>query len=140
MSSTPQTISWIAEQAGVGVETIRYYERRGLIEQPRRHDGGYRHYGEDEARRVRFIKQAQQVGFTLKEIAELLDLRDDPDATCEDVRERTMKVLRGIETKIARLARMRTALQGLAEDCPRQAPIASCTILSAFVEEPKKKG
>ena len=82
------TISKAAKNAGVGVETIRFYERKGLIEQPPKPFGpGFREYPEEVVRRIRFIRQAQDIGFSLREIAELLSLRADPSADCSDVRE-----------------------------------------------------
>jgi DNA-binding transcriptional MerR regulator len=87
--ATGMTISRAAEQAGVGVETIRFYERRGLIRQPARpKTGGYRFYDDGVVERIRFIRQAQELGFSLREIAELLSLRADPGADCTAVRFR----------------------------------------------------
>jgi MerR family transcriptional regulator, copper efflux regulator len=80
------TIGQLAERAGVGVETIRFYERRGLIAQPKRPADGYRKYDEQVANRIRFIRQAQELGFTLNEIKQLLSLRVDPRTSCADVK------------------------------------------------------
>ncbi|MCA3795129.1 MAG: MerR family transcriptional regulator, partial [Burkholderia sp.] len=83
------TISKAAQEAGVGVETIRFYERRGLIEQPEKPGyAGYRHYSAETVRRIRFIRKAQQIGFSLREIQDLLWLRADPAADCSDVRQK----------------------------------------------------
>jgi MerR family copper efflux transcriptional regulator len=97
------TIGRAAQRAGVGVETIRFYERRGLIQQPARpQSGGYRLYDEDVVERIRFIRQAQELGFSLREIAELLSLRADPAADCGDVRAQAMTKREEVNRKIAR--------------------------------------
>ena len=80
------TIGRVAEQASVGVETVRFYEREGLLEEPPRRQSGYREYGEDAVTRLRFIRRAKQLGFTLKEIKELLALRRDPSTPGADVK------------------------------------------------------
>lgn len=128
------TISAAASAANVNVETVRFYERKGLISQPPRHSsGGARHYPEETIQRLRFIKQAQEVGFSLSEIAELLELRTDPRAQCNDVRERTLAKIETIDEKILRLKSMRSVLSTLAETCPRKGAAAqNCTILQAF--------
>src|SRR5207244_7019414 len=82
----PLTIGQVARRAGGGVETVRFYEREGLLERPARRGSGYREYGEDVVARLRFVRRAKELGFTLKEVAELLALRADPDTTCAEVR------------------------------------------------------
>jgi len=93
------TIGQLARQANVNLETIRYYERRGLIPQPPRNASGYRQYGEQDLARTRFIKRAQALGFTLKEIAELLSLRVAPGTTCGQVKERVQVKIADVEKK-----------------------------------------
>src|SRR5207237_9845446 len=83
------SIGQVARRAGVGVETVRFYERQGLLEEPPRRASGYRQYSEEVVSRLRFIKRAQQLGFSLKEISELLLLRVDAQASCEEVKGRT---------------------------------------------------
>src|SRR5919204_5116878 len=113
----PLTIGQIARQAGVGVETVRFYERQGLLEEPARKESGYRQYTKDVVARLRFIRRAKELGFSLKEIAELLALRLDPTATCAEVRERARAKLADIEAKIADLQRMKKALVKLTGAC-----------------------
>lgn len=124
------TIGQVAKRAGVGVETIRFYEREGLIAEPeRRPSSGYRQYGPQAVRRVRFIRHAKDLGFTLKEIQELLELRVDPHSTCADVRKQTRDKIADIEARIASLERMKVALNRLARKCRGRGPTAECPIL-----------
>lgn len=126
------TISELAKACGVGVETIRYYERRGLIPDPRPGKQGYRDFSEDDARRVRFIKQSQGLGFTLKEIAELLALRISSDTTCDDVRGLAEVKLADIEEKLRTLRSFKRALGKLVDQCGRSGPEGHCPILDAL--------
>ena len=99
-------IGKVAQLAGVGVETVRFYERKGLLEEPPRNDSGYRQYPHDTIIRLRFIKRAKELGFSLKEIRELFALRNDQHATCGDVRTQAETKLRNIEEKIKDLTRI----------------------------------
>lgn len=126
------TIGQVARQAGVGIETIRYYEREGLLEEPARRESGYRQYGRGVIDRLRFIKNAQGLGFTLKEIRELLHLHADEDATRAEVRRRAGEKVAAIEAKIADLQRMRAALGGLIEACDGEGPLDGCPIVEAL--------
>lgn len=127
------TISELARGAGVGVETIRFYQRKGLLFDPRPtaagSGGGRRHYGDDEVRRLRFIRAAQRAGFTLGEIGELLELDRSDDRS----RARAMAQARiaALEERIAELQAARSSLEGLARECARskQGP---CPIIEAF--------
>lgn len=105
------TIGQLARRAQVHVETVRYYERRGLLPQPIRQWSGYRQYSQDDVTRLRFIKHAQRLGFSLKEIAELLSLRVDPDTSCRDVKHRAEAKLADIEEKIRTLEQIKNALK-----------------------------
>jgi MerR family mercuric resistance operon transcriptional regulator len=105
----------VAALAGVNVETIRYYQRRGLLDEPRKPLGGYRHYPADVAKRVRFIKRSQALGFTLEETASLLRL-DGADC-CADTRELAVHKVALIERKLVDLAAMRDALAALVRQC-----------------------
>src|SRR5436190_21775342 len=111
------TIGQVAKQTGVGVETLRYYEREGLVEEPPRRDSGYRQYPEDVVKRVHFIKRAQQLGFSLKEIAELFALRVDPTTPARSVKQRATAKLAEIEWKIDELRRMKRALEEITHLC-----------------------
>jgi MerR family copper efflux transcriptional regulator len=123
------TIGRLAEQSGVGVETIRFYERKGLIAQPRRPVSGYRKYDDQTADRVRFIQQAQELGFTLSEIKQLLSLRVDPRTSCTDVRAKAEEKIVDIDGKLATLRRMRGALIQITKTCSGDGPTSDCPIL-----------
>lgn len=128
------TIGKVARFAGVGVETIRFYEREGLIEQPVRFGSGYRQYSAGAVSRIRFILKAKELGFTLKEIRELLELRIDPAASCGDVREQAQTKIADIDRKIRTLRRMKKALAKLTAACDGKAPVSECPILEALEE------
>ena len=124
------TIGQVAKRAGVGVETIRFYEREGLIAEPERRPASrYRQYPPQAVRRVRFIRHAKELGFTLKEIQELLELRVNPGSTCADVRKRAQEKVADIEERVVSLQRMKTALERLARKCRGQGPTTECPIL-----------
>lgn len=126
------TISRLAKQSGVNVETIRYYEQRGLLKNPPRSPSGYRLYSIEAARRVRFIKQAQVLGFSLKEILELLSLRVAPHTTCGDIKRRAETKIADIEEKIQSLQRMKQALLKVSASCRGRGPTSECPILEAL--------
>jgi MerR family mercuric resistance operon transcriptional regulator len=128
----PLSIGQVARRAGVGVETVRFYERQGLLDEPIRRESGYRQYGEDVVSRLRFIRRAKELGFTLKEVAELLALRLDPDSTCADVKQRAQAKLADIEAKIRDLERIRRALLEVTASCRGQGPTSACPILGAL--------
>ena len=130
------TRSEVAERADVSPETVRYYEKRGLIPEPRRSSAGYRLYDESYVQRIRFIGRAQELGFTLKEINGLLKLRVEPDTTCGSVKSQTEAKLAEVEEKIRDLRRIRNALARLAEKCEGGAgPTSECPILDAMQDE-----
>ena len=127
------TIGRAAEAAGVGVETIRFYERRGLIDQPRKPArSGFRTYPDDVVPRLRFIRRAQAMGFSLGEIGEFLSLRADPAADCGKVRERATTKLAEVDRKLAELNSMRAALEDVIAGCPARGALRQCTILEAL--------
>jgi MerR family mercuric resistance operon transcriptional regulator len=127
------TIGKAAREADVGVETILFYERRGLIEQPPKPlDAGFRIYPAETVERIHFIRQAQELGFSLREIVELLSLRADPSTDCSDVRERAQGKLEEVDRKIARLERIRGALEELIAACPAKGALRACSILGAI--------
>ncbi len=127
------TIGQLARQALVNIETIRYYERRGLIPEPPRTESGYRQYSWDAVARIRFIKRAQELGFSLREISELLSLRVDPNTTCADVKKRAEAKIADVEQKIEALQKMKEALTTLVAMCQReQAPTSACPILETL--------
>jgi MerR family copper efflux transcriptional regulator len=126
------TIGEVAEQAHVHVETLRYYERRGLVARPPRSASNYRLYAEDTVRRVRFIKRAQELGFSLNDIKELLSLRADPEAGCAEVRARAEAKMEQIDAKIGALTAMKCALSTLVVECSGEGPLSDCPILESL--------
>ncbi|TDH63293.1 MerR family transcriptional regulator [Dankookia rubra] len=124
----PLTIGALAAAGGVGVETIRFYQRRGLLGTPTR-EGGIRHYGQEDVRRLRFIRQAQAAGFTLEEIRELLDLDAGEDRS--RARELARARVGALDAKIAELQRARDALRRLASECA-EGSTGPCPILTSF--------
>ena len=127
------TIGKLAALAGTSTDTLRYYEREGLIEPADRTESGYRLYDKDSARRIHFIKQAQHCGFTLAEIRDLLVLRNRDAACCGDVRNRAIEKKLQLEHKIKAMKSMSKALAHLIADCANEArPVGECTILAAL--------
>jgi Hg(II)-responsive transcriptional regulator len=129
------TIGRIASRAGIGVETVRFYERQTLIDAPPRSAAGYRQYPENTIQRLRFIRRAKELGFSLKEIKELLVLHGDPKSTCSDIRQRAEKKLDDINGRIHDLKKMRAALELLLAGCSSDATSAQCPILQALTDE-----
>ena len=129
------TIGKVAGRSGVGVETVRFYERNGLIPEPMRSESGYRQYPEQIVSRILFIRRAKELGFTLREIKELLSLRPQPDAGCADVRSRAEAKITDIEEKIRRLEMMKAALVDLTKTCSSDGPVSECPILNALDHE-----
>lgn len=126
------TTSELARQGGVNLESIRFYERERLLPKPPRTASGYRMFSVDDVRRVRFIKRAQELGFSLREIKELLALRFEPDTRCGDVRKRAEAKLSDIDQKIHDLKRMRNALARLTTACPGRGNVEGCPILDSL--------
>jgi MerR family copper efflux transcriptional regulator len=129
------SIGQVARRAGVGVETVRFYEREGLLEEPPRRASGYRQYSEQAIKRIHFIKRAQQLGFSLKEITELLMLRVDAQTSCEEVKQRTEAKIAEVERKLVELQRMRQALIHVAALCTGQGPASACPMLDALDQQ-----
>ncbi len=127
------TIGKAAQAAGAGVETLRFYERKGLIDQPPKPlSGGYRIYPSETIDRIRFIRQAQELGFSLREIEELLSLRADPSSDCTQVRARAEAKLDEVNRKVAQLARIRAGLEHVIAACPGQGALEGCSIMEAL--------
>ncbi len=126
------TIGKLAKASEVNVETIRYYERRGLIERPREHRGAFRVYPPEAVYRVRSIKRAQSLGFSLKEIMELMALRLGGRARCGDVLSQAEKKIAEIDEKLRSLRAVRRQLGKLASACREAAPMSECPILEAL--------
>ena len=128
-------IGEVAKQTGIGVETVRFYEKRGLIDEPPRTEAGYRQYPDNTAPRIRFIRHAKELGFTLTEIKELLHLRLDSETTCDEVRHMAEKKRMDIVARIESLQGMEHALGKLIEACSSSGPAGSCPILDALDPE-----
>ncbi len=125
-------IGEVAKAAGVGIHAVRFYEREGLLPKPARRPSGYREYPQDVVLSLRFIKRAKELGFSLKEISELLSLNRNPKATAGDVKKRAEQKLTDLEKRIRSLQRMRRALKKLMEECPGSGPTSSCSILRSL--------
>lgn len=129
---TTKSIGQVAKLSGLSVETIRYYEKEGLIEQPERKESGYRQYNGEIIDRLSFILQAKELGFSLKEISELLSIKSDANTVCSDVKQLAQEKLTHIESKLKMLQRMQKSLKKLIDVCPGKAPINDCPILEAL--------
>ena len=125
-------IGTVAKQSGIGIETIRFYEREGLIAVPNRGLSGYREYTEDVIVRLSFIRRAKDLGFSLKEIKELLSLKAKPISKCASVKKKANKKIEEIEEKITQLNAIKIALSDLVESCHSDSPTSDCPILDAF--------
>jgi MerR family mercuric resistance operon transcriptional regulator len=125
-------IGEVAKAAGVGVETVRFYERKRLLATPKRPHSGFRQYDSETAQRIRFIRRAQELGFSLSEVRELLELRLDPRRKCEDVKAEAEAKLEEINEKIASLQRMRKSLLEITNACSGEGPSSVCPILEAI--------
>mgnify|MGYP001554137054 CR=1 FL=1 len=126
------TIGKLAKASGVCVETIRYYERKGLLQEPMRSASGYRNYSRDSISRLRFIRRAKELGFSLAEINELLCLKASPDSSKADIKTIAKEKITDINKKIADLTRISTALKELANECDGCGPVNDCPILKAL--------
>lgn len=127
------TIGTLARQAGLSSETLRYYERLGLIQPFSRSAANYRLYDESAVDRLRFIRRAQSLGFSLAEIGELLALHSQPEADMSTVKAMAEAKIGAIDEKIEDLRRMRSGLESLAQLCPGQGPMSKCPILASLL-------
>lgn len=125
-------IGSLARAAGVGVDTVRYYEREGLMPEPRRRASGYRDYDADAIRRMRFIRRARGLGFSLDDIRELLALSADRKRGIKGVKQRAEVRLAAVEHHIAELQRVRRGLKRLIDACPGHGGLEACPILAAL--------
>ncbi len=136
------TIGKVARRAEVGIETVRFYEREGLIEQPPRRQSGYREYPDETVDRLLFIKHAKELGFTLREIKELLGLRVDlsSPATCDAVRKMAEEKIADVRARIRSLQRMEAVLVELVGGCRNRAVTGDCPILQVLQQEQTDEG
>jgi Hg(II)-responsive transcriptional regulator len=135
MNAIDLRIGEVARRAKVNLQTIRYYERTGLLPKAPRTASNYRVYSGESVRRVRFIKRAQDLGFTLKEIKELLSLRARPSAKCTDALARAEAKIENIDEKIRTLNAMRRALSTLMSECKGRGTISECPILDVLADD-----
>lgn len=126
------SIGHLAREAGVNLETVRYYERRGLLQRPPRSASGYRLFPEETVRRLRFIRRAQELGFSLGEIQELLSLRVSRRTTSADIRARAEAKIADIEAKVKSLESMKKTLRKLTRVCDGCVPVSKCPILESL--------
>ncbi len=131
------SIGQVAQRSGLGIETVRFYEREGLLAKPARTLSGYRQFDEEVIARLQFIQRSKELGFTLKEIKELLSLRVDPDTSCEDVKARAEAKIADVEGKIRTLQRMKKALFRLTQECSEKGGGSECPILDALDGRPR---
>lgn len=129
----PLTIGALAKAAGVHVETIRFYQRKGLLAVPRRRQGGFAHYGADDVARVRFIKSAQRLGFSLDEVAELLAL--DDGMHCQQASALGARKLADVQARIADLQRIESALSEMLRSCAQSAGATTCPLIAALHQD-----
>jgi DNA-binding transcriptional MerR regulator len=135
----PMTVSELARQAGINLETVRFYEKQRLLPDPERTSGGRRLYTEADVERLRFIQRAKFVGFTLKEIRTLARLREEaPDASCEDVMDLARAKLAETEEKLRHLNEMREALQSFIQRCPER-DLGHCQVMAGLNHSEKIK-
>ena len=126
------TIGRVAQQSGVGIETVRFYEREGLLFKPTRSASGYRLYDADVIARLQFVRRAKELGFTLNEIKDLLSLRVDPKTSRQNLKARAKAKIADIESKIKTLQGMKKVLLRLTEACCEKGDGAECPILQAL--------
>lgn len=133
------TIGKLANASGVNVETVRFYERKGILRQPKK-QGAFRHYPEEYIARILFVKRSQELGFTLKETKDLLDLKIKNQSRCSDVISKTEEKIKEINQKIKDLKTMKKSLEGLAHCClDGNQALSDCPILECFMDKRKKK-
>jgi Cu(I)-responsive transcriptional regulator len=131
-------IGEVARASGLGIHAVRFYEREGLIDEPARRASGYREYEPEAILSLRFIRRAKQLGFSLKEISELLSLEADPRAGAADVKRLAEAKLEDIESRIRALQRMRRALRRVTAGCPGTGPTSRCSILGTLNRAEKR--
>lgn len=137
---SPLKSGTLAKRANVNPETLRYYEREGLLPEPERSEAGYRLYADEDVKRVRFIKRAQELGFSLKEIKELLALKLDASQSASQVKKLAELKIQDIEAKIQSLRAMKSILSELTEACSGKGSVDHCPILSCLDDCIPQKG
>lgn len=128
-------IGELAQRSGVGIDTVRFYERQGLLPKAQRLESGYRVYAAGDVKRLRFVRRAKALGFTLPQIGDLLALSDHRDDDMATLKRVASEKLVDVESKLAELERMRAGLQALVVACPGHGALAQCPILNALSED-----
>ncbi len=134
------TIGRLAKAAGVNIDTIRYYERHGLLPRAARRDSGYREYAESDVGRLTFIRRAKELGFSLADVAELLSLSEDRHEDMRGVKRKAEEHLEQVELKIRELQRVRRGLNKLIAACPGHGELETCPIVAALAGPGKREG
>lgn len=132
-------IGEVAKATGIGIETIRFYERKGLLDEPDRKPSGYRQYDESVVARLRFIRRSKELGFTLSEINELLSLWFDTETKCSDVRTKAQTKIEEIEEKVKTLNGMKRSLKKLIDQCHDRGSLDGCPLLDGLGERERKR-
>jgi len=132
-------IGEVARQAAVGVETIRYYERKGLLAEPQRRPSGYRQYDESVVARLQFIRRTKELGFTLAEIKELVGLWYDAKTRCEHVRQLAQEKVDDVEAKIRTLQKMKRSLKKVIRQCEARESVDDCPLLDGLEDRPGRQ-
>src|SRR5690606_9078894 len=133
---TAMNIGQLARQAGVPIDTVRYYERQGLIPEPPRSTSGYRQYGPGDVTRLEFIRRAKTLGFTLEEIGELMAISGNYSNDMKEMKQKASTKLQVVEARLEERVRMRAARRGLVDACPGHGPLAACPIMAALTTDP----
>ena len=128
------SIGAVAKKTGISIDTIRYYERNGLIDEPSRSSSGYRQYPSEALSQIKFIKRGKDLTFTLKEIKELMNLSRDPEASCVDFKDIATGKLDEIDANLLKLKRVKSNLKKLTVACPEKGAIENCPIRTSLVE------
>jgi Hg(II)-responsive transcriptional regulator len=128
-------IGQLARQAGVPIDTVRYYERQRLIPEPARSASGYRQYGPEDVIRLNFIRRAKTLGFTLEDVGELMAISGHSSNDMNEMKQKASRKLEMVEARLAELARMRDALRELVEACPGHGALATCPIMAALTTD-----
>jgi MerR family copper efflux transcriptional regulator len=127
-------IGEVAKAAGLGIDAVRFYEREGLLRKPDRQPSGYRDYAPEAVLDLQFIKRAKTLGFSLKEISELLLINRESDSTASEVKRVAEEKLTDLEDRIRSLQRMKKALRKVTESCPGRGPTSGCSILQSLTK------
>jgi len=127
-------IGEVAKSAGITVEAIRYYEKEGLVDAPKRNKFGYRDYSADQAKVISFITKAKKLGFSLKETKELMGLRYTPGATCGDIKRKAEQKVTIITERIDLLTKVRESLEELINSCTEELPVSTCPVIEKLAD------